>query len=228
VIFQHLMNMQKGNYKPGQLNIYLQTAIDLIKEDSSLLNDIESLKNQIKIAIPSLYDRSVCYNCNASMKVYTIRFDSLDALLLISMAKEVRKRFENYKDFTIANQVHITRMEIPHSIQCRTTQASKLGLVAQLLNKDGKRVPSVWVITRRGWKALNGEKVPARVEVFRGSIVERDDDVTTLSEALKTVITRKTKDGELVKPREIDDYRNSESSYLPDEWIGFTANIDNL
>lgn len=219
---------KKGKYKSGKLHTFLQTALDLIKQDPRFIDDIEGLKNQIKIVIPTLYDNSVCYNCSASMKVLTYRFDSLDALLLISMAKEVKKRFENYNDFTVANQVRITKMDIPHSVQCRTTQASKLGLVAQLLNIDGKRVPGVWVITRRGWDALNGEPVPASVDVFRGDIVERDDDLITLQEALKTVILRKTKDGEQVRMREIDDYRNSESLYLPDEWIGFTSNIDNL
>ncbi len=131
-----------------------------------------------------------CVNCNANMLEEIFTFDYADALLLIAMAKAVRQNTINGIPFTDANSVHVVQIDAPDSVRHRTTQASKLGLIAKkmILNSASKKIQrrGHWIITTRGWAALRGELVPKRVAVFRNQIEERFSDRTTLSDALRT------------------------------------------
>jgi hypothetical protein len=104
--------------------------------------------------------------------------------------------------FTDANKIHIPTMQIPSNISKRMTIASKLGLIAKYL-RNGHQQAGIWVITSRGWNALRGERVPSKVSVYRKQITERYDEVTTISEALKSY---------------------PDSKYNPTEWYEFTKN----
>lgn len=159
-----------------------------------------------------------CPHCGASMATYTFRFDILDALLLLEMAAEVKKRLAQGAIFTVANQIHVPSIEGSHAIKCRTTQCSKLGLIAKVKNFENHHVGGTWCITKRGFDALKGLPVPAEVKCYRGVIEERPTKVTTLAEAQKinahlafqAKVRRKTplQDARLV-------------SWNPIEWVTF-------
>ena len=159
-----------------------------------------------------------CANCDASMAMYVFHFDCLDTILLEKMAIEVRNRLNKGMDFTIANQVHIPSLPTYHSVKCRTTQSSKLGLVAKLKDKKGKQPGGMWVITERGWEALRGDPVPAQVTVWRGSIEERFDQRITIQEARRIHIDKI--EAILKKNRQPKhDYRIALTEYKPADWV---------
>lgn len=175
-------------YHSGKLGALVRLTASLVKEDPSLADNFELLKAMIFREMPQLGNKAVCPNCEASMQEYTYTFDALDAKLLLSMAAEVRDRIRAGYAFTEANMVRVQLLNTSYSIKCRTTIASKLGLISQVINKETKRrMPGQWLVTTRGWEALRGEKVPKRVKVWRCHIEERFGELTTLKEALSTL-----------------------------------------
>lgn len=144
-----------------------------------------------------------CPTCGSIISPYIFRFDIADAQLLLAMARSIRTRFDPQKrNFTEANHVHVPTLDASDAVRHRTTQASKLGLVAKAL-KNGKHVPGTWVITARGWAALRGEPVPEMVEVFRKNITERTDKTITIGQIART----------------------AQRKFEPQEWIEFSEKI---
>jgi len=158
----------------------------------------------------------VCSLCGGRVATYEYHFDVLAAVLLLAMAREVLNRRRAGLEFTAANQVHVPSLSESLAVRCRTTIASKLGLVAKCL-AGKKQVPGVWVITARGFAALRGEAVPASVVVKNGEIEERPGRLTTIGEAF-----RKHRESVEVaadrhrKPK--GDYRVQAAGYRQEEW----------
>lgn len=213
------MSAGKTEYHAGRLTAYTKLIVGLVKNNPRLLDDENMLRSMIHANLPpELRGKEHCLNCGASMKEYVYSFDSWDALLLIKMGEEVRRRMTDM-DFTIANQVRIPELEVTHALKCRTTQAAKLGLIAQLM-KGKKRVPGVWVITSRGWDALAGKPVPAKVKVWRKKIEERFDETITMAAALKShtdYVAAQIKKGR--EPKQ--DYRSDATAFNPADWFEF-------
>jgi hypothetical protein len=211
--------MNKKTIREGKINlpaimsrIFLSNGLPQMTEDycrAILSKHIEGLN-----------DREVCPNCGASMSEYIFIFDSIDALLLLAMAKEIRDKKARGISFNQANQVHVPSLKVSLSIKCRTTICSKLGLIAKVKNDNGRHARGVWLITERGWKALRGEPVPAFVKVFRGKIEERFDHTITMQEVFNGSKTRL--EGLLRKKKEIDehyDYRSEINDYSASDWV---------
>jgi len=177
---------KKEQYHNGKMGAYLKLFVHLAKRDPTLLDSPERLVNTVKHNMPELKDKSRCPNCEASMMEYIFNFDAWDALLLIAMSFEVKKKVDKGVEFTMANATRVPELPVSHTIKCRTTRASKLGLVVQLRTAKGKRVPGVWVITRRGWQALRGDEVQKSVRVWRDKIEDRSEEKITISQALQS------------------------------------------
>jgi hypothetical protein len=169
---------------------------------------------------PQLLHQENCPNCGASMIEYIYQFDVLTALLLLEMAKKVKEKLAKVGSFTIANQVRIPELPTTLAIRCRTTIASKLGLVAKVKNENGRQVPGVWAITSRGWSALRGEPVPAKVSVWRKQIQERFDDLITIDQAFK-IHADKARLAEIQNKDIKNDYRHIISAYSKDDWLEY-------
>jgi len=214
----------RKTYRSGKIGSIVRLTASIIKADPSLVDDFDRLKATLIVNMPELTEKSHCINCGASMKEYDIRFDYWQAILLLRMAEQVRTRQRSGMDFTIANQVRVPELDISLTAKCKTTQASKLGLVVQLRNINKHKVPGVWVITRRGWEALRGNRVPAKVTVFREEITERDNSTITLAEALQSHYGNLNKS----KTPNSDDFRNCLDSYKPEEWVGFMKDCEQL
>lgn len=169
------------------------------------------LMAQLATAIPNFTDKKHCLNCGASMAEYEMEFSILEALLLLSVGKIVHKNLEDGADFTEANKVRISaHPAIPHAQKCHTTQCGKLGLLAK--SKDGS-----WAITSRGFEALAGKPVPKMRVTFRGQILERPEELTTLAEVF---VDHRRKMEDLQKRGKSTrfDYRNQADEYDPSEW----------
>ena len=212
--------MSKQNYNPGKIWPIIKIAVGLIKRNPALMDDMEYLKSTLKANIEELNHPETCGNCGASMLEYIFEFDCLDALLLLTMGKAVRERMEAGMSFTDANKIHVPRLETTLAIRCRTTQCSKLGLVAKYTGENGRHVPGTWVVTKRGFDALKGRKVPKSVRVWRGKIEERHDETTTLGQALAY---HREKVEEAIKRKKSpkNDYREQFADYRQEDWYTF-------
>ena len=215
---------KKKQYHPGKLKPFAQIIALAVKREPHLADNPDLLWATVITNIPALAKKDECPNCHASMQQYVFEFDLMDALLLFSMAKEVRRRLEiqehlaHDRNFTSANQIKTTQLAASYAVRSRTTQCSKLGLIAKLRGENGAQVPGTWVITHRGWQALAGKPVPKSVLVWRGNIMERTEELTTISEALRS---HERKITDLIKRNKIvrTDYRDAFSDYDPEEWI---------
>lgn len=182
--------MAKKSRRPDR--IHLETMIGEVAAFSRKYPDTtgHEIYGRVLAKYPFLEPSDRCVNCGSNMLEEIFIFDYADALLLLGMAKAVAAETDKGTPFTQANSVHVVRLPISDAQRHRTTQCSKLGLIAKHIVKNaaGKSIQKrgLWVITARGWAALRGERVPQRVAVFRGSIEERFPDTTTLSEALRT------------------------------------------
>lgn len=203
----------------GRTVAIIKLVASLVANDTSLANNYGKLVCELVRIAPELRDQKKCFNCGAFMRSYEIKFDAWQAVLLLRMAEKVRENLHKGAEFTIANQVHVPSLDAPLTVLCKTTQLSKLGIIAQLKNKSGKRVPGIWVVTRRGFSALRGDSVPGSVVVFRGRIEERSDKMVTINEALQHHVSYVEKViGKGKVPKQ--DFRTYIVSYKPIEWTG--------
>lgn len=208
-------------YHASKLGSLVQVVVSLIRANPRMMDDFDLLKSHLFMQMPELRDRSKCANCGASMREYVFILDVWDAILLKRMAEDIRHKVRKGIPFTEANQVRIPELDAPHSVRCRTTKASKLGLVAKVKSKStGRFIPGTWLITKRGWEALRGDAVPQKVKVWRGAIEERYDATVTLSQVMQAHAEYAKKRANAGKPLK-DDSRNEILSYDPNEWYQF-------
>lgn len=173
--------MKKKTYHAQKTVPIIQLVASMVKNKPELADDSKYLLACLSHSIPGLLDPKECINCGASMAQYLIILDINDALLLFSMAKIVRQNMQNGRlpTFTECNKVRVSgEPSIHHTQKCRTTKCSKLGLIARAGNAE-------WAITERGFAALRGEPVPRCRVTFRGQIIDRPDDMTTLSQVFR-------------------------------------------
>lgn len=215
--------METTEIKTGQIPAMVTYLADLVQRTGT--SDPKYMWANLIRAFPQLQDKTKCANCTANMVQDVYTFDCLDAWLLMEMGNAIDKRFSQGMNLTVANQVRVQDLPVSYSAKSRTTQMSKLGLVAQLKgkNKAGKtvKIPGIWVITDRGFKALRDEPVRLRVPVWRGEIQDGyTDETITISEALKI---NRDKVEDLIKRNKTvkNDYRILLEKYDPQRWVEF-------
>lgn len=178
------------HYHPQRIGSYTKIVVSILRNNPHLLEEenFEALRANIYANVPELKDKSCCLNCGASMFEYVYTFDVADALLLLAMGKELHKRLDAGMHFTEANMIHVQTIESSsYATKSRTTQCSKLGLIAKRRLPNGAHESGTWVITKRGFDALAGKEVPRRVKVWRKQIIDRyEGETTTLVKALRT------------------------------------------
>lgn len=215
-------------YHVGKLKPFAQIIAVTIKNNPHLAEDPDTLWNTIIANVPALAKKDTCPNCQASMQEYVFEFDLMDALLLFSMGQQVRHQADKLNargvanTFTEANQVKTTQLSCSYAARSRTTQCSKLGLIAKMRSENGKQKPGTWVITARGWKALGGLPVPKSVRVWRGEIMERTEEMTTLYDAFQSHEV-KVRDLQQRGKKVRSDYTPQFSAYDPQEWIHYAG-----
>lgn len=172
-------------YNDGKLPKLWEFLVDLHKTNPAAFEaDAGYLRAIVAQKWKALEDGTHCPNCRASMQQYSPTFDYFDAKLLEAMAEVVRNNLRSGKEFTEANLVHIQKdTEADYTTKSRQAKCRQLGLIAKHM-VDGKHKESKWVITRRGWQVLRGERVPKKVVVFRNEIIGRSDETTTMAEVM--------------------------------------------
>ena len=212
------------NYNPGKIKPLVKIIASICKEIPGVMDDDDYLMAVVRHNVPELEDTEHCANCGASMLEYIFEFDCLDALLLVAMARQVRAQLEKQgktPNFTEANAVRVQHLNTAsYAMKSRTTQCSKLGLIAKFKGANGRHVPGMWLITKRGWAALRGEQVPKSVRVWRGKIEERPDEMTTISQAFQ--YHRDKVEAAIKRNKQPkSDYRAAISEYQPQDWYKF-------
>lgn len=168
----------------------------------------EYLKTIVAQRWTALNDPTKCANCNTSMKGMVHRLDFFNALLLKRMGEIVRDKVKKGVPFSEANTVHVVSAEISDALRHRTTQCRTLGLIAKVKNEDGRHDREKgWLITKRGWAALRGERVPQEVVVFKNRIEERPESMTTIDAVFAFASSEQA--------MEIGERRN------PEDWVEF-------
>lgn len=166
--------MSKHTYNPGKVWPIVQITARLVQKNPSLADNPEYLKATLRANIEELNHAENCANCGASMLEYIYTLDYIDAIMLLEMGREVRRKKAAGEDFTEANKIRVQHLtNASYAMKSRTTKMSKLGLIAKLKGDNGRQIPGYWVITKRGFDALKGYQVPKTVRVWRGKIEER-------------------------------------------------------
>lgn len=210
--------MRQQHYNPGKIWPIIKITVGLIKKNPALLDNQDYLMATLKANIEALNHPERCPNCESSMLEYIYEFDILDALLLLEMAKEVKRKIEKGVSFTESNQVHIQQLSnVSYAMKSRTTKMSKLGLIAKMLGENKRQISGTWVVTKRGWDALKGRKIPKSVRVWRGRIEDRTEDSTTINEVFGS---HRVKVESLIKKKKTPatDYRYLFSQFDQSQW----------
>lgn len=186
--------------------------------------DAGELRWALSMRFPSIDNQKRCPNCDASMQEYIFTLDCLDALLVYGMGQIVKDRVAKGKPLSEANAVHLqSELNNYYSVPSRSTQCSKLGLIAKVLHEDGSHNQNKgWLITERGFRFLRGDPVPKYVKVWRGQIEDRYADTVTITEAFK--MHRDRVERAISARRDPkSDYRPEIAKYSPTEWIEFAG-----
>lgn len=212
--------MSKKHYNKGNLPRVWELMVHLHKTKPEVFDNPNMLRDFAGMQWKSLHDKEHCPNCKASMVSYWFEFDMPNAAMLVAMSRIVRARLEKGIDFTEANQIHVQTMNTAsYAMKSRTTQMAKLGLITKLL-KNKKHVSGYWLITRRGWEALANVPVPKKVESFRNTIIERDDEMTTIKEVFKEWTTKRKDLEQRNKKLKTTDYTDEVNEYERyNDWI---------
>jgi hypothetical protein len=215
--------MSKHQFNPGRMWPIVNIIASLIQKRPELVevSNREYLKATVQRNIPELTDQEHCANCGASMLEYVYTLDYIDALMLLEMAREVRKHRQAGIPFTEANKIRVQHLtNATYAMKSRTTKMSKLGLIAKLKGENGHQVPGYWVITRRGFDALKGYQVPKTVRIWRGKIEERGADRTSIQEEFAGH-SRKVEASLLKGKTPKSDARASFADYDRTQWYEF-------
>lgn len=159
----------------------IKSVVEFICTKNNL--DLVKVIGDLKVQFPELWIKERCANCDASMAIYTYKVDVVSLVLLKRMSDVFRKNMLSGLKFSDANKIYIASEIDGYSIASHQSIVAKLGLIAKIRGKDGKHITSEgWLITKRGFDCLRGERVPKSVSVFRNKIVERSDETTTMAE----------------------------------------------
>lgn len=186
----------------------------------------EDVVRDLQVGLPDFFNEKECSNCGGSMKIYTYTLDCLDALLVYGMGKIVRKKLGQGMTLNEANRIHLqSALNTYYSVPSRSTQCSKLGLIAKVLNKNGSHDQKAgWCITTRGFQFLANKEVPKFITVFQNKIVDHHTEVTTIGQAFqehKDLLAKRKPDS-----KRKSDYSSEVNTYNPSEWFdvaGFTS-----
>ena len=201
-------------YHPGKIRPIIQVVARLVKNNPCIADNHDYLMACLGKAVPEVTDRTKCANCGTSMKIVTYTADILDALLILAMARRVRKNQEDGMSFTEANKVHMPTLDVNNTVSKRQTKCNYLGLIKQ---SEALRNTGYWVLTNWAWKLLRGQEIPRSAYYWQGEMHGRSSETTTLSQMFKTHIELIEK--AIAHSRTVRlDYRGEIGDYNPADW----------
>jgi len=80
-----------AEYYGGRIKNLVEMVAVMIAKDPTLATNLPHLHATLGVNLEGYGKRDKCFNCKRSMKISVYTADLLDALLLLAMAKEVKK-----------------------------------------------------------------------------------------------------------------------------------------
>jgi len=133
-----------------------------------------------------------CDRCGRVIKIYRYKINGSFVSILRAMAAATNE--------TRQRSVDLNSLDLPYSV---LTQRTKMRLHGLIQNTDDKQ--SHWLITRKGWNFLRGEKVPARVVVFDNQNLGYMPEYTTIHRIARDDIVY---EDETITPAEAQAYHD--------------------
>lgn len=223
-------NKKEIEYKPGNIKRLVESVAKYAAEHPEKVleqvkaGDFRELHVTIQTSgqFPGYGNRAECFNCGHHMKIAVYTAGVIEALLVLKMAQSVRDQIRKGVPFTEANRVHVPTLATSDGIRHAITRASYLGLVAQ---PPKTRNSGYWVITSWGWAALRGDPIARTAKYWRGKLLERSAETTTLGEMFRT--HTELVERALARRKAVEnDYRADVRLYQPTEWVQYAGPID--
>jgi len=204
-------------YQATKILPIIQITAHLVQNDPSIADDKDRLWASLCVSIPELRDKSKCTGCGRSMKATIYEADLHDALLILAMAREVKKNISKGMTFTEANKVHIPTLKTTQATLKRQTKCDYLGLIKQSPNWSGT---GYWLLTRWAWQALRGDPIHKAAKYWEGNLLGRSIAMTTLDEMFskhKSLVESAIEKKRVIKA----DYRAKFEDYNRSDWSDF-------
>ena len=204
-------------YQASKIRPIVQLAVQLALKNPHLAENPDMLWANLKYCVEELKDRSICGGCGRSMKITIYEADLHDALLILTMAREVKINLSKGMSFTDANKVHIPTLQATQATLKRQTKCDYLGLVKQPENWRGT---GFWLLTGWAWKAMRGEQISKAAKYWEGNFLGRSERMTTLSEMFenhRSLVQLAIAKRKIIKA----DYRAKFEDYKSSDWIDF-------
>jgi len=212
---------KQHEYQATKLRPIIQLAARLVQKNPELADNMDYLWATLASNIPGFSDKSKCTSCDRSMKISIYEADLHDALLILAMARQVKKNLAEGKTFTEANSVHIPTLQASNATLKRQTKCDYLGLIKQPENWKGT---GYWLLTGWAYKALRGEPIPKAAKYWEGHFLGRSTQTTTLGAMFanhRDIVERAIAKRKAVK----SDYRTHFADYHPSEWSSYAGFI---
>jgi hypothetical protein len=215
--------MQKKNqeYHGGRIKGLVELVARLVAGNPRYAEDPAYLHARLRGQLDGYGKPESCYNCNRSMLVSVYTADILDGLLILAMAREVRRLQDEGLPFTEANQVYLPELPVTQGVLKRQTKCDYLGLIKQ---PKGLKGTGRWVLTEWAWNALRGGTIPRSAHYWEGRLIKRSEETTTLTEMFRThtdlveaAIARSK------APR--SDYRAAVGLYSASDWSEYAGSV---
>lgn len=214
---------QKQN-KGGRIKALVRTVLRIVREDPKLLEveNEDRLHQALAMSLEGYGKMENCFNCGRSMEIVERTADMHVALLLICMAREVRRKMaEEDMSFTEANLVHIPKLATTDAIRHQSTIASYLGLIKQ---PEKAKHTGYWAITSWGWKALRGEPIPRSARYWNKIFLGRSEETITLPEMFR-VHSEQVKRAMSLKRKIKADFTSEILLYNPRDWAQYAGYV---
>lgn len=213
---------KKEEYYGGRIKNLIETAVLAIKQYPEMLDNTDKLHALLKEKVEGYGKVEACFNCRRSMKVTGYTADLHDALLILAMAREVKKNMLRGMTFTEANMVHLPTLKVSNATLKRQTKCDYLGLVKQ---SDKWRGSGYWCLTAWAWKALRGEEIPRTANYWEGKLISRSVETTALATMFKTHLEAVQQ--AIAKRKAVRaDYRADFQGYDASQWTEFAGLIN--
>lgn len=117
-----------------------------------------------------------CTNCQQTIKVYRYKLNKAHSQFIKAMANEVRA--------SGVNDVDISTIGLAYSIRSQVTKLRQHGLIARIKNAEGAQIPRRWLVTKKGWAFVNGDKVPSKVVIYANQVLGHEGDMVNIYDVL--------------------------------------------
>lgn len=197
----------------------MDKIMGMIKNGESL--ETTSLWQEVVKKTPAMLNYSECILCKRGMEIKTYHLDATFVRFIIKCGEIVKRQLDNGEPIDKAYMVDIHTSEFPRTMNKACTRAEYWGLMQKADSKLAKGT-GYWVINKKLFDVLAGEKIPKYKEYWNGRFHQDSDDLVSLFDMKNEYndrIQRAAKKRGNVKSKRMD----NEINYNPSEWYTFAG-----